>query len=68
MKFSIRLSFGLLLALMMVSPAEAQFKFLKKKKPAPVAAKPAPPAKKNANESLPSTRCSSRIGEILDKD
>lgn len=46
MKFSIRLSFGLLLALMMVSPAEAQFKFLKKKKPAPVAAKPAPPAKK----------------------
>ena len=51
MKFSIRLSFGLLLALMMVSPAEAQFKFLKKKKPAPVAAKPAPPAKKNAIKS-----------------
>ena len=51
MKYSVRLLLGALLALMVVSPAEAQFKFLKKKKPEPVAAKPAPPAKKEKIKS-----------------
>ncbi|MDA0843173.1 MAG: zinc-dependent metalloprotease [Bacteroidetes bacterium] len=46
MKYSVRLLLGALLALMVVNPTEAQFKFLKKKKPEPVAAKPAPPEKK----------------------
>ena len=35
MKYSVRLLLGALLALMVVSPAEAQFKFLKKKKSNP---------------------------------
>ena len=46
MKYSVRLLLGALLALMVVNPTEAQFKFFKNKKPEPVAAKPAPPEKK----------------------